>query len=442
MCGIYIYPQALEPNPLTEESVKKRGPDFYSTVTRGGYVFNHALLSLTGAFTPQPFDSEKFTLLFNGEIYNFREVGSFESELDCLKTLYEKLYLDFVNEIEGEFVIVVFDWARGEIIIVSDVFGTKPMFVNLHPRGVELASVPSVNQRDNEIYSLAISPNSVTVIDQESKKIKSRFNHHFFDLTQNVSSFDSWLEMFDVAVKKRLPDPIGTSPRRQLFLGLSSGYDSGCIAATLGKIDYPYTAYSVVNEGIISDLLSRGRVVTRSGNHVLLKDFRKKNLTFEAPENFEFSIFSTDGTYKELGSSTKTDSGAKGLAMICEWASNLNQRIYLSGSGADEIYSDYGFQGKKIFSHSNFGGYFKDRLQDYFPWASFFGSTMRAYLMKEELVAGSYGIEGRYPFLDISLTQAWLNLEPSLKNSAYKAPLRKVLETLEFPATFDQKLGF
>jgi asparagine synthetase B (glutamine-hydrolysing) len=116
--------------------------------------------------------------------------------------------------------------------------------------------------------------------------------------------------------------------------------------------------------------------------------------------------------------------------------------VYFSGSGADEIYSDYGFQGKKIFSHSNFGGLFGDNLQSYFPWASFFGSTMRAYLMKEELVAGAFGIEGRYPFLDVALTQEWLAIKVNLKNSKYKAPLAELLDKLAFPYTSGEKLGF
>ena len=70
--------------------------------------------------------------------------------------------------------------------------------------------------------------------------------------------------------------------------------------------------------------------------------------------------------------------------------------MYLSGSGADETISDYGFGGEKFYPHSNFGGYFPEQLGAIFPWRDFFLGTQRDYLMKEELVAGAHGIESRY----------------------------------------------
>ncbi|CAE7211915.1 unnamed protein product, partial [Symbiodinium sp. CCMP2456] len=79
--------------------------------------------------------------------------------------------------------------------------------------------------------------------------------------------------------------------------------------------------------------------------------------------------------------------------------------VYLSGTGADEIISDYGHGGKKIFPHSNFGGLFPEDLGTLFPWEAFFLGTQRDYLMKEELVAGVHGVEARYPFLDRMVVQ-------------------------------------
>jgi asparagine synthetase B (glutamine-hydrolysing) len=441
MCGIYIYPQGVEKNVLTELSVKRRGPDGYNTFTRGGYVFNHALLSLTGEFTLQPINHADFTLLFNGEIYNYKSLGSFNSELECLSALYENLYLNLPKELDGEYVIVVFDWARDEVVVFSDVFGTKPMFINLLAEGIELASVPSVHNRE-DAFSFDVSPNSVLVISLQSRKIKRRFNHHFFDLHQSVEQLDNWTNAFFSAVQKRLPLARPDKSAEQLFIGLSSGYDSGCIAAVLRQLDARFAAYTVMNSRIWEDIFRRSKLINDNAQHILLSDHKKSNLDFDEPEEFKFTIFSIDGTYKEKGSSTKTDSGSVGLAYICSQAKLMKHRVYLSGSGADEIYSDYGFMGKKIYSHSHFGGLFKERLQEHFPWPSFFGSTMRAYLMKEELVGGAFGIEARYPFLDVKLTQEWLSLTPRLKNSGYKFPLQSLMESLQFPFVRNEKLGF
>ncbi len=64
----------------------------------------------------------------------------------------------------------------------------------------------------------------------------------------------------------------------------------------------------------------------------------------------------------------------------------------MSGSGGDEILTDYGFQGVKIYPQSTLGGAFPD-LTEVFPWRNFFLGTMRSYLMKEEMVGGTLGVE-------------------------------------------------
>ena len=66
----------------------------------------------------------------------------------------------------------------------------------------------------------------------------------------------------------------------------------------------------------------------------------------------------------------------------------------------DEIISDYGWNGNKIYNHSSFGGRFPKSLNGFFPWHSFYDGTQIQYLNKEEYVAGAYGIETRYPFFD------------------------------------------
>jgi asparagine synthetase B (glutamine-hydrolysing) len=76
-------------------------------------------------------------------------------------------------------------------------------------------------------------------------------------------------------------------------------------------------------------------------------------------------------------------------------------------------------------------------------WRVFvFGSTQAAYLAKEEYVAGSYGIEARYPFLDKRVVQEFLSLGRALKNSNYKSVLRNLFEQLQYPYAADEKYGF
>ena len=130
------------------------------------------------------------------------------------------------------------------------------------------------------------------------------------------------------------------------------------------------------------------------------------------------------------------------MSFISSLAKNDGCKIYLSGQGADEIFSDYGFNGIKKYPHSNFGGLYTNNLRDIFPWASFYGSSQLSYLAKEEYISGAYGLEGRYPFLDKQVVQEFLWLDVNLKNSNYKSVLYNYLKTNNYPFSQNEKIGF
>ena len=136
------------------------------------------------------------------------------------------------------------------------------------------------------------------------------------------------------------------------------------------------------------------------------------------------------------------DKGAVGLSFICEQAKKDGCLIYLSGQGADEIFSDYGFGGKTIYNHSSFAGKFPEDLNTIFPWNNFFQGTQYSYLGKEENVAGAWGIEGRYPFLDKDVVQEFLWLKPDLKNKNYKSVLTFYLKKYKIDFEKNKKIGF
>jgi len=60
-----------------------RGPDGTNTLPINGVNFLHNLLHITGGRTPQPFVKDDVVVLFNGEIYNYRELGNDATE--CLR---------------------------------------------------------------------------------------------------------------------------------------------------------------------------------------------------------------------------------------------------------------------------------------------------------------------------------------------------------------------
>ena len=150
-------------------------------------------------------------------------------------------------------------------------------------------------------------------------------------------------------------------------------------------------------------------------------------------EEFRYRIRKNDG--RLVTDSYKDDYAAKALSHICELAHSEGRKVYLSGSGADEILSDYSL----IPNQSELFGVYPDELK---PWANFTDSCMYSYLGKEECVGGSWAIETRYPFLDTEFVQSFLSLTPELKNRNYKAPLFEYLTREMFPFEPGKKIGW
>ena len=71
-------------------------------------------------------------------------------------------------------------------------------------------------------------------------KLINEFTICEFDLNQHKNSFDDWNESFKNSIHKRTTDTT-----QNVFIGLSSGYDSGAISCELLNQNIPFKAYSV-----------------------------------------------------------------------------------------------------------------------------------------------------------------------------------------------------
>jgi asparagine synthetase B (glutamine-hydrolysing) len=416
-----------------------RGPDYTSTVNQNGYLFVHNLLSITGDMITQPFIKDNICCLYNGEIYNYQDFGDYASDGECLIDLYKKHGPQFVKELDGEFALVLVDFAKSIFMIATDPFSTKPLWYHISEEDMCVASYGSCIKAMG-LSDTKLNANTVNVYDLYSRTKIESFQTYDWDLTQHKDTYDDWFKAFEEAVAKRTH-----GVREDIFIGLSSGYDSGAISCVLNKQKVPYKAYSVVgkeNQELLNqrhERLPEGQFIedVRGEDGYEFQEHLDKNV-----EEFMYRIYSSSTNYDEFDRRLRDDAGTEGLAMICEEAVADNRKIYLSGSGADETISDYGWKGERYFCHSNFGGLFPEDLSTIFPWASFYGSSMVSYLVKEEYVAGSYGLETRYPFLDKKVVQEFLWLKAELKNRNYKSVIHEYLSEESYPFEKNKKRGF
>lgn len=268
------------------ELIKFRGPDYtgiesISTPSGGSVVLGHVRLSIIDLDerSNQPFKyNHDISIVFNGEIYNYKELKMrylcdiqfrTESDTEVLCALYEKYGLESVNYLNGMFAYVIYDRRRNVLVGARDRLGKKPFYYWHSSRGFEFASQPKVIQFNNKFHidTLArkfylmhgVIPDPYSAF-KEVKKLRAGqcFTYfiddnrldirQYWDLHSNSSGFSvpkRYEEaketirqlMFD-AVRLRLNAnvPVGTF--------LSGGIDSSLVCAIVAHFNKSLCAYT------------------------------------------------------------------------------------------------------------------------------------------------------------------------------------------------------
>lgn len=419
----------------------RRGPDATTIKESEGWTVVHNLLSITGARTEQPFVSQDGSrvCVFNGEIYNWRTIdAAASSDGHTLLPLYEELGPAFTKRLDGEFAIALLDHVKKLLILSTDAFATKPLWFAIEGEDVGVASYESALTGLGFKSPTKLSANTTLCIDLTTKQETSR--HAVFDFDpahQKKDTVDDFLKAFSESIRKRAFDT-----REKVFIGLSSGYDSGAIASELVTQHIPFHAYSIRGQEDQRVLEARHALLPKGTGEIFEAGYRDYQRARHELKDVCEPFVETLHKRRFASRNILEDAGAVGLGIICKRARAENYKIYLSGQGADEILSDYRMHGHGLTGHSSIDGKFPDDLAAQFPWHNFYDGAQKFYIAKEEHVAGAFGIEARYPFLDRTLVQEFLWLTPELKNKAYKYPLAALFEKRNYPYVPNVKVGF
>lgn len=145
MCGIAGAAWATGAEPIDRallkqmaDSIAHRGPDDEGFHLEPGVALAHRRLSIIDlAGGHQPLDNEDGSVwtVFNGEIYNYKELRSrltghqfkTDSDTEVIVHLYEELGPDCVREFRGMFALAIWDRNRRRLILARDRVGKKPL---------------------------------------------------------------------------------------------------------------------------------------------------------------------------------------------------------------------------------------------------------------------------------------------------------------------------
>lgn len=142
------------------DAIRHRGPDAEGHLIiepcgdgRPGVALGHRRLSIIDvAGSAQPLGNEdgSVQIVFNGEIYNYRELRTqlqaaghtfrTNGDTEVIVHLYEQHGADCVQYLRGMFVFAIWDGRQQRLLIARDRLGQKPLFYRAEPGRVSFAS--------------------------------------------------------------------------------------------------------------------------------------------------------------------------------------------------------------------------------------------------------------------------------------------------------------
>jgi asparagine synthase (glutamine-hydrolysing) len=162
MCGInaiFAYrpsapPVDREELMVTRESMRSRGPDAADAwiASDGRVGLGHRRLAIIDPSPggAQPMCRAQSVIVFNGEIYNYRELRerlvsrgvrfTSQSDTEVLLELYAQKGADMLNDLRGMFAFVLWDGARQKLFMARDPYGIKPLYYADDGSSVRIAS--------------------------------------------------------------------------------------------------------------------------------------------------------------------------------------------------------------------------------------------------------------------------------------------------------------
>jgi asparagine synthase (glutamine-hydrolysing) len=421
MCGIAGILNLSENSSPEEMELKKmitmlhhRGPDDYGYYTDTSVGLAHARLSiidLESGHQPIHDGDKNIWIVFNGEIFNYIELREdlvkdgvkfyTHSDTEVIVHLYKKYGLEFVNKLNGQFAIALWDKIRNRLVLARDRAGIDPLFFYKEDSRLYFASeiksiIPCMkNSPVLNAHALdqlltfwsPVSPNSLfenvyeirpgEMLVVENGDIS---HHRYWEWSFPEDNKDNYLQSNEEELAEELHDKLVEATKIRLRSDvpvaayLSGGLDSSALVSIIhhhGNV--PLRTFSIGFEDKKLDESSyQQQLIKHLGADHSSIVCSANNIS----DNFEKTIWHTESTILRTAPTP--------MMMLSGLVHEHQYKVVLTGEGADEVFGGYDiFKEGKIRqfwsknTNSNFRPLLLKRL---YPYLDIAKSNSRAYL--------------------------------------------------------------
>lgn len=353
--------------PAAIECLRLRGPDQKGLFADEAVALGQTRLSVIDLSdaAAQPFTdaSERYTIVFNGEIYNFKELRKpledqgvvFRSQSDTEVLLYSYILEgpSFVQKLNGFFAFCIYDRIKNTLFLARDRMGIKPLFIYKNEDVFLFASelkalialgIPKTLDK-NSLYTYLqlnyipapasifegvqkVMPGTTMSVDQQNYSTDVFYTIPYTPIVKAVDNYETACKrirgLMDLSVQRRMLSdvPLGTF--------LSGGIDSSIITGLAAQHTSSLKTFSIgFKDNPMFDETQYAEEIARL-HHTEHQSFRlSDNDLFDIlPDVLEY----TDEPF--------ADSSALAVYILSR-ETRKHVTVALSGDGADELYGGY-----------------------------------------------------------------------------------------------------
>lgn len=349
-------------------SLLKRGPDGEGIYFNKNVALGHRRLSIidTSNAAAQPFteSSERHTIVFNGEIFNYKQLRKeleskgvkfkSQSDTEVLLQLYISDKENCLEKLDGEFAFAIYDSNNEELFLARDRFGIKPLYYYIDENrfvfGSELKALVAfgipkiIDKTALQLYfHLNYIPSPYSIFENVKKlesgtfmkvnlkgipEEKKYYSIAYSGELKNIPSYESAQKTFksllESSVQQRMiaDVPLGTF--------LSGGIDSSIITAIAAQNTKHINSFSI-------GFKDEPHFDETEYAQLLAKKYKTNHTVFQLSNN---DLFANLRQVLDYTDEPFADSSALAVNIL-SMHTKKHVTVALSGDGADELFAGY-----------------------------------------------------------------------------------------------------